>query len=49
MKLRRFGTSVSSAVGTKGAVTTRAWGSVGGIAPDAATAESGSCEGITMG
>jgi hypothetical protein len=30
-------------------VTTRAWSSVGGVAPDAATAKSGSCEGITMG
>jgi hypothetical protein len=49
VKLRRFGTSLSSAVGAEGAVTPRAWGSVGGVAPDAATAESGSCEGMTMG
>ncbi|MFT5615907.1 MAG: hypothetical protein ACI8Q6_003199, partial [Granulosicoccus sp.] len=49
VKRRRFGKSVSSAVGTTGAGTTRASGSAGGVASDAATPASGSCEGITMG
>jgi alkanesulfonate monooxygenase SsuD/methylene tetrahydromethanopterin reductase-like flavin-dependent oxidoreductase (luciferase family) len=48
VKLRRFGVAVSSAVGTLGAATTREGGIAGEIS-DPASAESGICEGITMG